>query len=107
MLEYDKVDISEGIDVNKTKSKECMLCHYWYFLNKNFTCGPYLCNGCYNIMQKSINFKNITVVHIKKSAFRIYFLDMTKHEAKKLMKSSNLIDKKGFYKFFYFFIFSL
>ena len=35
MLEYDKIDISEGIDVNKTnKSKECMLCHYWYFLDK-------------------------------------------------------------------------
>ena len=29
MLEYDRIDVSEGIDVNKTnKSKECMLCHY-------------------------------------------------------------------------------
>ena len=29
MLEYDRIDISEGIDLNKTnKSKECMLCHY-------------------------------------------------------------------------------
>ena len=37
MLEYDKIDISKGIDVNKTnESKECMLFHYWYFLNKNF-----------------------------------------------------------------------
>ena len=28
MLKYDRIDISEGIDVNKTdKSKECMLCH--------------------------------------------------------------------------------
>ena len=36
MLEYDRVDILEGIDVDKTnKSKECTLCHYWYFLNKN------------------------------------------------------------------------
>ena len=27
MLEYDRVDISEGIDVNKTNlSKECELC---------------------------------------------------------------------------------
>ena len=32
MLEYDRIDISEGIDIDKTnKSKECMLCHYWYF----------------------------------------------------------------------------
>ena len=49
MLEYDKIDIFEGIDVNKTnKSKECMLCHYWYFLDKNFSYRPYLCDGCYN-----------------------------------------------------------
>ena len=60
MLEYDKIDISEGIDVNKTnESKECMLCHYWYFLNKNFNYGPYLCHGCYSIAQKSVSFKNI------------------------------------------------
>ena len=29
MLEYDKIDISGGIDVNKTNlSKECDICHY-------------------------------------------------------------------------------
>ena len=53
------------------------------------------CDGCYNIMQKSIDLKNIAIVHIKKRAHRIYFLDMTKREAKKLMASSNLTDKKG------------
>ena len=32
----DKKDISEGIDINKTNaSKECDICHYWYFLDKN------------------------------------------------------------------------
>ena len=97
MLEYERIDISEGIDINKSnKSKECMLCHYWYSLDKNFSYGPYLSDGCYNIMQKSIDFKNIAIVHVKKSVYRIYFQDMNKREAKKLMKNSNLIDKKGF-----------
>ena len=96
MLEYDRIDISEGIDINKTNlSKECMLCHYWYFLDKNFSYGPYLCVGCYNIMQKSIDFENIAIVHVRKSAYRIHFLDMSKREAKKLMVNSNLIDKKN------------
>ena len=37
MLEYDSIDISEGIDINKTnKSKECDICHNWYFLDKYF-----------------------------------------------------------------------
>ena len=96
MIEYERIDISEGIDINKTnKSKECMLCHYWYFLDSNFSYGPYLCDGSYNIMQKSKNFKNIAIVHVKKSAYRIYFLYMSKCKAKKLMNNSNLSDKKG------------
>ena len=29
MLVYERIDISDGIDVYKSdKSKECMLCHY-------------------------------------------------------------------------------
>ena len=90
MSEYNRIDISEGININKINlSKECMLCHYWYFLNKNFSYGPYLCDGYYNIMQKSYNHKNIAIVHVKKSVYRIYFMYMSKNEAKKLM--TNLI----------------
>ena len=84
MLEYDRIDILEGTDVDKkNRSKKYKLCRYWYFLKKNFTYGPYLCDGRYNIMQKSNNFKNIAIVHIKKCVYRIYFLGMSKHKAKK------------------------
>ena len=96
MLEYETIDISDGIDVNiSDKSKEWMLCHYWYFLDKNFSYEPYLCNGCYNIVQKCNKLKNIAIAHVKKSAYRIYFEYMSKREAGKLMTNSNLIDKKG------------
>ena len=47
------------------------------------------------IMQKSNDFKNIAIVHVKKSAYRIHFLHMSKRKAKSLMTNSNLIDKKG------------
>ena len=95
-LEYERIDISEGIDVDMSnKSKEYMLCHYWHLLDKNFSYGPYLCDGCYNLLQKCNKPKNIAIVHVKKSAYRIYFLYMSKREAKKLMTNSNLIDKKG------------
>ena len=37
LLYYERIDVSEGIDVKKTNaSKECDICHYWYFLNKSF-----------------------------------------------------------------------
>ena len=72
-----------------------MLSRYWYFLHKNFSYGPFLCDGCYNIAQKSISFKNTAIVHVEKAAYRIYFLDMSKREAKKLIYNSNLINKEG------------
>ena len=94
MLEYEKIYISDRIDVNKSgKSKECMLCHYWYFLEKSFSYGPYLCDGCYNMTQKCNKLKNIAIVHVKESVYRIYFPHMSKREVKKLL--TNLIDKKG------------
>ena len=35
MLQHKKVDVSEEINLDKTdKSKECMLCNYWYFLSR-------------------------------------------------------------------------
>ena len=73
-----------------------MLCHYWYFLDKSFSYGPYLCGGCYNMMQKCNKLKNIAVIGIKKSVYRICFLFVSKREAKKLMTNFNLIDNKGF-----------
>ena len=39
MLHDDRIDVSEGIDINKTReSKECRIRHYWHFLNKGFKC---------------------------------------------------------------------
>ena len=66
MLEYDSIDISEGIDINKTKtSKECDICHYWHFLERNFNYESYLCIGCHDLMQKAINFNDVAIVSIK------------------------------------------
>ena len=56
MLEYDRIDISEGIDVNKTNlSKEYELCHYCFFKDIGFRYEPYICNGCHDLMQKAMS----------------------------------------------------
>ena len=65
MLKYDKTDISEGIDINKTnKSNKCKFFYYWYFLNKNFSYGPFTCDICYDMAQRSTGFTNIAIAHI-------------------------------------------
>ena len=53
MTECERIDISEGIDVNKTNlSKECDIYHYWYFKDIGFKYESYLCSGCHDLMQK-------------------------------------------------------
>ena len=74
MLEYYKIDISEGIDVNKTSlSKECDICHYWYFKDIGFKYEKYLCNGCHDLKQKAMSINNAVIVYVKGSAYRIHF----------------------------------
>ena len=66
MLEYDRIDISVGIDMDKTnKLRECDSWHYCYFLDKNFNYEKYLCNGCHDLMQKPMNFNDVAIVSIK------------------------------------------
>ena len=72
MLQYNRIDISEGIDINKTSaSKRCDICQYWYVLSKTFSYEPYLCNGCLVLMQKTMNFNDAAVVSVKGSGDRI------------------------------------
>ena len=47
MLQYEKIDISEEIDTNKTRaSKECMPCHYCCFKDVEFKFKPHVCTKC-------------------------------------------------------------
>ena len=94
MLEFDKIDISEGSDINKTNSsKKCDIYHYWYFLDKGFKYKPYLCNGCHDLMQKARNFNDVSIVSIKGSYYRIHFLYTSKDDSRNIMKNSDLNEK--------------
>ena len=68
MLEYDRIDISEGIDINKCEetSARCSLCNFYYFLDKNFSYGPFLCNGCYDMSLKAVSMQNLLLLIIMK-----------------------------------------
>ena len=48
MLEYDRIDLSEGIYVNKTNgSHEFIICHYLYFPEIDFRFQPKVCDDCH------------------------------------------------------------
>ena len=74
MLEHNRFDISEVIDVNKTSaSRERDICDYWYFKNIGFKYEPYLCNGCHDLTQKVMSFNDVAITYLKGSVYRIHF----------------------------------
>ena len=98
MLEYDRIDISEGININKanaSKECDCDTCHYWYFLDKDFKYKPYVCNRCHDLMQKAMNFNDIAITSVKETDYRIHCWYMSKNDAIDIMKNYDLNEKSG------------
>ena len=96
MLEYDRIDLSEGIDVNKTSnSRECNFYHYIYFLDINFNYQKYLCDGCHDMSMKANSMQNLAIVYSDSNAHRIKFTFMDSNEATYLLNNSNKNSKKG------------
>ena len=58
MVYYDRIDLSEGIDVHKSNKsnnsnkikKECMICHYSYCLDGSCKHEPKVCDELENIV---------------------------------------------------------
>ena len=94
MLEYDRIDISEGIDINKCEetSKKCSLCKFYYFLDKNFSYGSFLCNGCYDMSLKAVSME---IINHNGNHYRVNFAFISKKDVYNLIKNATIIDKKG------------
>ena len=97
MLEYDRIDLSEGIDTNKNilTNKNCYLCGYWHFIDKNFNYQKYICNGCHDLSIKAISMHNLCIGYNNSNSYRINFLFMSKNDELNLIKNVVIIDKKG------------
>ena len=55
MSHYININISEGIDLNKTSaSKECNVCHYWLFKDIGFEFEEHVCNGSHYVLTTGI-----------------------------------------------------
>ena len=53
MLEYNRIDVSEEIDVHKTNGLcECIICYYWYFSKIDFKFQHEACNSCHDLMKE-------------------------------------------------------
>ena len=97
MLECDRIDTSEGIDSNKCEetSRRCSLYKFYYFLDKNFSYRPFLCNGCYDMSLKAVSIQNLAIINHNGNHYRVNFAFISKKDAYNLIKNATIIDKKG------------
>ena len=96
MLCFDRIDVSEGTDINKTSTwKECDICHYRYFLNYCFKFQPNVNNRFPELLIMSMNLSNIAILNNKGSDYRCIISLITKNEAINLMHNADWAEKSG------------
>ena len=96
MLYYDRINDSEGIDVNKTrKSTDFDICHYWYFFDKGVKFQPDVCNGCHDVLMISKNLNDIATLNIHRVDQPWIINGINKSEAINLLQKADLNEKRG------------
>ena len=95
MLRYKKIDVSEGIDVNRTSaSKKCELCHYWFFNDIGFKFEDHVCNKCHDLLTMACSLKNIAILSAKGVTFRCILMSINKNEGLKRLNNSVTFDRE-------------
>ena len=90
MLQYQTIDVSEGIHVNKTSaSKEGQLCHYWFFKDVRFKFEENVCSKCHDLLTIAYSLKNISILSTKGTTCTCLLMDISTNEA--LKKLNNLV----------------
>ena len=94
MLWYQKIDVSEEIYVNKTSaSKECELCHYWFFKDIGFKFEEHVCNKCHDLLTIAYSLKNIAILSAKGATFKCILMGISKNEGLKRLNNSVAYDR--------------
>ena len=95
MLYFDRIKVSEGIDVNKNSaSQECDIWHYWYFLNYSFKFQPNVYNRCHDLLMMSMELSNISILNIKGSDYHCIISLISKNEVINFIKNVDLTPNK-------------
>ena len=104
MLFYNKktesegLDTTESIDVYRTgvgSSKQCNICHFYFFKNRNFNYQHYICTGCHDAALCAQAITDIKIIIIKRGTYRVVS-NISYEESTRLLKSNDLDEKLGY-----------
>ena len=94
MLQYPEIDASEEIDVNKTgTSKECELCHYWFFKDIGVKFEEHVCSKCHGLLTIACSLKDIAILNAKGATFRYILMGISQNEGLKRVNNSITYDR--------------
>ena len=94
MLQCERIDVSEGIDINKTSaSKECELCYYWFFKDIGFKFEEHVCHKCHDVLTIVHSLKDIAILNVKGATFRCILMGISKNEGLKRLNNSVTYDR--------------
>ena len=79
----------------KKHLRDVVYVNFIIFLDKNFSYGPFLCNGCYDMSLKAVSVENLTIINHNGNDYRVNFAFISKKDAYNLIKNATIIDKKG------------
>ena len=92
MLRYQKIEVSEGIDINKTSASE--LCHYWLFKDIEFKFEEHVRNKFHDLLTMAYSLKDIAILNAIGTTFRCILLGICKNEGLKRLNNSVTYDRE-------------
>ena len=90
---YYRIDIAQGIDVNRTSVSKEWYCHYWYFWSNSFKFQPNVCSRCQDLLMMSINLSDIVVLNFQGSDYCCIIRLISRYEAINLLQNTDLTEK--------------
>ena len=94
MLRYQKIDVLERIDVNRTSvSKECKLCHYCFFKDVGFQFEEHVCNKSHDLLTMAYSLRDIAILNAEGATFRCILMGISKNEGLKRLNNAVTYDR--------------
>ena len=97
-IESEGLSTTESIDVDCTgvgSSKQCDICHFYFFKNRNFNYQHYICDGCHDAALRAQAITDIKIIIIKRGTYRV-ISNISHEDSTRLLKSNDLDEKLGY-----------
>ena len=72
-----------SISVKKHLSN-VILCKFYYFVDKSFKYGPYLCDACYDMFMKTVSMQNLTIINHNGNYYLVIYAYNIKMSSQKI-----------------------